>query len=278
MPTRILEKERFVDMRTEISYRIVHSSSERFVEHAHDYYEAFVMLSGSVKHTSVGKSYKISAGDFVFIRPRDVHKFTPISDGEFSFINLTFTEKTFQDMARYLGDGFPTEALINAEDSPRACLTQGELLNLESKISYLSTVNHESLSDLKTVLRIMLIELITSHFYSYTAPTEKLPPWLEKLLVTMRNDSNFTLGLDRMIELSGKTREHLARTMKKHLGQTSTEYINELRLNYIANMLRITRKGITEIILESGFTSISRAAGLFKENYGLSMRDFRKNC
>ena len=81
-----------------------------------------------------------------------------------------------------------------------------------------------------------------------------------------------------MIELSGKTREHLARTMKKHLGQTSTEYINELRLNYIANMLRITRKGITEIILESGFTSISRAAGLFKEKYGLSMRDFRKNC
>lgn len=276
MSIRILEKERFVDMRTEISYRIVHSSTERFVEHAHDYYETFVMLSGSVKHTSVGKSYKISAGDIVFIRPRDVHRFTPISEEEFSFINLTYTEKTFLDMARYLGDGFPTDALTNAKDSPRAHLTQGELINLESKISYLSTVNHESVSDLKTALRILLIELITSHFYSYTVPTEKMPLWLEKLLVTMRSDSNFTLGLDRMVELSGKTREHLARTMKKHLGQTSTEYINELRLNYIANMLSISRKGITEIILDSGFTTISRAASLFKEKYGLSMRDFRK--
>ena len=276
MSVRILEQERFVDMRTEISYRIVHSSTERFVEHAHDYYETFVMLSGSVKHTSVGKSYKISAGDLVFIRPRDVHKFTPINDREFSFINLTYTEKTFLDMAKYLGDGFPTAALIDAEDSPRAHLTQGELLELESKISYLATVNHESVSDLKTALRIMLIELTTSHFYSYTTPADKMPLWLEELLVTMRNDANFTLGLDRMVELSGKTREHLARTMKKYLGQTSTEYINELRLNYIANMLRISRKGITDIILDSGFTSISRAAGLFKEKYGVSMRDFRK--
>ena len=48
MSVRILEQERFVDMRTETSYRIVHSSTERFVEHAHDYYETFVMLSGSV--------------------------------------------------------------------------------------------------------------------------------------------------------------------------------------------------------------------------------------
>lgn len=277
MEVKILNKERFVDMRTEISYRIVYSKTERFTEHAHDYYEIFVMLSGRTKHTVAGKTLQIGEGDVFFIRPRDVHKFTPISENEFSFINLTFTEETFLDMAAYLGAGFPTATLTEAEESPTSHLGKGALAALESKISYLATIDHDSTDDLKTALRIMLMELMTSNFYNYATQADKMPLWLERLLITMRNDGNFVLGIDRMVELSGKTREHLSRTMKKFLGQTITEYINDLRLNYIANMLRSSKSKITDIILDSGFTSISRATGLFKKKYGVSMRKFRND-
>ena len=250
MSVRILEKERFVDMRTEISYRIVYSASERFVEHAHDYYELFVMLSGKTKHTCNEKTVQLCAGDVVFIRPSDVHSFSSINGEEFSFINLTYTEATLSAMANYLGGGFPFRALIGARECPTAHLGSRELAALESRITYLATIDHSAAEDLKTALRITVIGLITSHFYNYTAPTEEMPLWLERLLVTMRNDGNFVSGLDRMVEISGKTREHLSRTIKKYLNQTATEYINELRLNYIANMLRSSRARITDIILD----------------------------
>ena len=57
---------------------------------------------------------------------------------------------------------------------------------------------------------------------------------------------------------------------------TVSEYINRLRLNYIANMLRNSNHSVTEIIFESGFNNISWASQLFKENYGVSMREYRK--
>ena len=277
MSVRILEKERFVDMRTEISYRIVYSDTERFVEHTHDYFEIFVMLYGRAKHTTNGKMTQITAGDIVFIRPSDIHSFSMINGEAFSFINLTYTESTFNAMAKYLGDGFPINALLSAKECPAARLSSREIAALEARITYLATISHSAIEDLKTALRITLIELITAHFYSFTVPTEKMPLWLERLLITMRSDGNFVLGLNRMVELSGKTREHLSRTMKRYLNQTATEYINELRLNYIASMLKSSHAKITDIILDSGFTSISRATDLFKKKYGQSMREFRDN-
>lgn len=127
MEVKILNKERFVDMRTEISYRIVYSKTERFTEHAHDYYEIFVMLSGRTKHTVAGKTVQIG---------------------------------------------------------------EGALAALESKISYLATIDHDSTDDLKTALRIMLMELMTSNFYNYATQADKMPLWLERLLITMRKFRN----------------------------------------------------------------------------------------
>lgn len=277
MEIRILEENRFVDTRIGISYRIVYSESEKFTEHAHEYYEIFVMLSGRAKHSCNGKNMTIGVGDIFFIRPSDLHRFSIINNEVFSFINLTFTKETFDSLRKYLGAGFPFEVLLLSESSPCAQLSSTELAALESRIAYLSTITYNSPENLKTALRIMLIELFISHFYNYLPPTKKTPLWLERLLVTMRSDGNFALGIDRMVELSGKTREHLSRTVKKHLGQTLTEIINEIRINYIANRLKSSKASITDIVLDSGFNSMSRATYLFKEKHGQTMREFRNN-
>jgi AraC-like DNA-binding protein len=65
--------------------------------------------------------------------------------------------------------------------------------------------------------------------------------------------------------------------MKAYTDMTVTEFINDLRLNYIANMLQNSNHTVTEIIFDSGFNNISWAARLFKEKYGESMRQYRKN-
>ena len=65
--------------------------------------------------------------------------------------------------------------------------------------------------------------------------------------------------------------------MKKYMGSTVSEYINALRLNYIANMLRDSNHAVTEIIYESGFNNISWASEQFKKKYGVTMSQYRKN-
>ena len=60
------------------------------------------------------------------------------------------------------------------------------------------------------------------------------------------------------------------------MGMTVSEYINGLRLNFIANMLKNSNHSVSDIIFESGFNNISWAAEQFKAKYGVTMREYRK--
>ena len=273
---KILKAERFVDMQTEIGYRIVNSRTEYFTEHTHDYAEIFIMLTGRARHT-VGKiTQNLQAGDVVFIRPSDAHKYAKYRDEEFTFCNLTFTQKTMESAFLYLGEGFPSEELMQSEDPPRARMDTHALKRFSERLGRLGGIAPEDTSRRKTALRILLMDILTSVFSDFSPPTDRLPAWLELLCTRMRTEGGFTLGSAHMIALSGCTREHLSRSMKKHLGVTVSEFISDLRLNYIANMLLSSNKPISEIILDSGFNSISLATTRFKQKYGVSMRRFRE--
>ena len=64
--------------------------------------------------------------------------------------------------------------------------------------------------------------------------------------------------------------------MKKYYGVTVSEYINDLRLNYISNMLQYSNHNILDIIFESGFNNVSWCCECFKKKYGASMSEYRK--
>ena len=109
-------------MQTEIGYRIVNSRTEYFTEHSHDYAEIFIMLTGRARHTAGKTVQNLQAGDVVFIRPSDVHKYIKIRDEEFTFCNVTFTKRTLESAFLYLGEGFPSEEMMQSETPPCARL------------------------------------------------------------------------------------------------------------------------------------------------------------
>jgi AraC family cel operon transcriptional repressor len=273
---KVLSADRFVDGATGIDYRIVNSRTEYFTEHTHDYAEMFIMLTGHTCHTANGTRRKLSAGDVVFIRPSDTHKYSKIKDEEFTFCNLTFTKETLESVFSYLGAGFPSENLCKSGQPPTATMTQYERERFEKKIESLGAIAAEDAPKRKTALRILLMELFIALFLDFSHEAHSMPPWLESLCIRMRAEGGFKEGSEQMIALSGRTREHLARSMKKYTGQTVSEFISDLRLNYIANMLKNSNKRISEIVFESGFNTISLATTRFKKKYGVSMRRFRE--
>ncbi len=113
----------------------------------------------------------------------------------------------------------------------------------------------------------------------YTASAMKqedtAPYWLETVCEKMRAHENFSEGLGRMVELSGKTREHLARSMQKYKNMTVSTYINNLRLSYVADMLINSNKSIVDLCYESGFTSLDYFGKQFKKKYGMAPSKYR---
>ncbi len=274
---KILEAARFVDMKTECSYRYVNSKTEYFREHSHDYYEIFIMIDGEAMHSVNGERFKLNPMDAVFIRASDTHNYEKINDSQFSFLNLTFTKATLDAIFDYLAEGYPKRALMNSTMSPTVSLSIEQYSVMEHEMERIRAISPEDTKRRKTAIRTLLIKLFSDVFYGYKPNGTEAPEWLIALIEKMKSEMLFREGIRKMSEVSGKSREHLARSLKKHLGKSSSEFINELRLNYIANMLRNSNHKILDIILDSGFNTVSYATALFAKQYGMNMSEYRES-
>lgn len=277
MEAKLLTAERFVDKEAECSYRYIISTTEYFRPHYHDYYELFVMLDGNALHIVNGAEIKLTRGDMVFIRPSDTHDYICENGKVFSMMNITLTSKTVDDLFTFLGEAFPSAALKNSPLPPNFHLSNNELDWFNLRMDSICAIDGDEKQEIKTAIRILLFRIFTRFFADVDTAKDGIPSWLDELLDKMRQNGNFIVGVDKLLELSPKTREHTLRSIKKYTGQTATEYINSLRLNFIANMLRNSNHNISDIIYDSGFNNISWASTLFREKFKMSMSDYRKS-
>ncbi len=267
--------EKYVDKRMKCNYRYVLSNQEYFCPHYHDYCEIFLILDGSVKHYVNNQSFKLKRGNLVFVRPNDVHNYVNENGLVFSMINITFTVDTLEEIFAFLGEGFPKNDIMNAATSPNVWLSDTEYNKFCNKMADIRAINSDDYEKIKTELRILIFNCFTDYFSKFEHSNYRMPGWLASLCEEMKKNGNFMQGASVMYELSDKSREHVSRTLKKYTGLTVSEFINDLRLQFIANMLENSNHSITDIVFESGFNNISHATKLFKQKYGKTMREYK---
>lgn len=271
--------EENIDTNVGYYYHYVSGADDFFFPHYHDYYEIFITVSGIVTHWINGVTCELPEGSLVFIRPDDVHGYlynTPQSV-KTSYINFAFTRETAAQLFEYLKDSFPCESLLSAETSPYIILSDAEKKRLIRQISELNTVDLQDKKALRLRSKVLLADIFARFFYNVDSEMqESVPLWLSHLLRNMEYSENFTVGLERMLQLSGKSREHLSRSMKKYVGITPSEYINNLRINYASNLLINTDSPIIDICYNCGFLNLSYFYKTFKNKYGISPKKFRQ--
>ena len=267
LPKR-LEAAWHLDTESECRFRHVKNETERFVPHCHDYYEIFLMIKGKALHSINGKINEIEEGSLIFIRKDDEHDYKSV-DGPFEFTNLAFSENTLNQLFEYLGDGFLSERLVLSEYPPEVKLTDNETKKLYLKLAELNTVNFSDSAKLKFKMRKLLCDIFADYFENSADADSEIPFWLENAYRKMRDPKNFIVGKDRFFDLAGKTREHTTRCMKKYYGVTPTDYVNELRLSYAANLLMSSNLNATEICYECGFQNVSWFYSEFAARFGV---------
>ena len=274
---KLLTAQRFVDQEIGCSYRYVYSETERFRPHWHEYFEVFLMLEGCAVHKVNGASFSLPKGSLVFIRPNDCHDYIVDKDTAVSFVNITYSSDTVEDILTYLGEGFPGKTLLEVPYPPELRLSDYEFERFNRKMHNIRALDPSDSKHRKTMLRMLLFDIFTRYFSGIAEEQEHVPLWLEEMCTAVKKNGGFTQGMDYFLGLTDRSREHVSRSMKKYMGMTASEYINSLRLNYIANMLRDSNHDITEIIFKSGFNNISWASEQFKKKYGVTMSQYRKS-
>ena len=77
-------------------------------------------------------------------------------------------------------------------------------------------------------------------------------------------------------KLTGYCSDHVERIIKRHTGMTLLEYGRLFLMQKAENMLTETDKSISDICEELGYSNRTYFNRIFRERYGLTPSDFRK--
>lgn len=200
------------------------------------------------------------------------------ADNPYRFINFAFSKNPAKSLFDFLAGDLSINEMLTCPMPPTILLSNSECKrteNLFQAINYISSDNH---FEKRLQCKSILTTLFTKYFSRFSADKDgrSIPVWLSHTCEQMKYIKNFCIGIPAMVEISGKTYEHLSRCMRKYYNTTVTEYINSLRLNYAANLLVNTDYSLTDIYLECGFNNPAYFSTCFKRTYALTPSAYRK--
>ncbi len=106
---------------------------------------------------------------------------------------------------------------------------------------------------------------------------EKCPAWVTEAAAYIAAHYKEPLSIADVAEHFFLSTDHFTRRFKKYTGRTPKEYLTLCRVDEAALLLRGTLLSMVDIASRTGFTSQSRFAEVFRQVYGLSPTDYRKN-
>ncbi len=251
--------------------------------HRHEYFELFLTLSDNIIHVVGDREIHLPCNTIVLVRPDDAHTQRYISKSPTkNILNITFKKEVMQNLFSFLRHaGVDTEAFLSSELPPSRRLSEMQgrefVLEFEKRLQFYGLDSATLSRNIYGFLTYVFMYLFSAPENMHTRPVHP-PYWLEVTCEKMKRFENFYEGVPRMVELSGKTQEHLARSMKKYYGMTTSQYVNDLRLSYAVSKLNNAESedSMLEIILDSGFQSPGHFYKLFAEKYGITPKEYRK--
>lgn len=250
-----------------------HSVDETYPLHDHiGFFEFFFVIKGKAIHFINGENKLLTRGTLVFIRPGDKHSYESFNRHDFELVSVGFPTNEFESACAFLG----IDPLLFTEGSlpPDIVLSGYELADTERKLLHIG--QHTSPDERRLYFRGLLPLILCRLLSAQTEQSAAIPNRLCALLDKMSDRENFIEGLPRLLELSGASQEHLTREFRKYLNMTPTEFINQKRISYAAELLLNSSNEVIDICFMCGFNNLSHFYHIFKRTYGCSPKQFTK--
>ncbi len=240
--------------------------------HSHDYAEILFVEDGSGTHEINGELQSLARGDLIMIRPFiDTHCIRE-SDRNLSILHVAVRASSVRFLETRYFDSNPS--FWGGSGRTPMILTlslhqQGWIQEATRKLSAAPQNRLEIdrfLLDLTETLR----DAPDSH------GARRLTDWLQRACEMIEDPQYFAQGSKGFTLLANRSKEHVARELKKCLGKTPTEIVNQARMRYAADKLCRTALPITDIAMDCGFESLSHFYKIFRTAYGITPRQYRQ--
>ncbi|MEO1034922.1 MAG: AraC family transcriptional regulator [Pseudomonadota bacterium] len=241
--------------------------------HRHDYYEVFLVTSGSVDHWLGNGVIRLEQGSLVFVRPDDSHALQAVRGKPSEIINIAFRA----EIAAHLGERYSADVtdrfFWHGRNEPDTYHLTGprfeRAINLSTELQPFS----HSLASIEQYLLSLFLRVV-EHFVT---EDESMPPWLLAASAAAKEPEVFRQGAAGFVKAAGRGHEHVCRMSRKHLGVSPSAYVNRIRMEHAALMLAGSDLAISEISNDCGIENLSHFYRVFHRQYGITPRQYRMN-
>lgn len=250
--------------------------SERM--HCHDFHELVIVREGTGRHLYAGGSYPLRKGNFFVVRPGTPHGYAECRN--FELVNVLF----FPELLLFSWE--KTEAvpgirrLFDSAPELPACLNPGTFDAILPLLQAMKRERQEKKADYELAMNANFLQLLLnlSRAALGTKPMQTAgEPRLNRLIGFLKtNYSDPRLQITGIAAENNMTLKTLERLFRKHTGVSPAAYLAGLRLAHAAELLKKPECSVTETALRCGFSNLAYFSRVFRQKYGLSPREYRR--
>ena len=257
------------DMLYEVSHCIVARPPQL---HWHEFYEIEYVIDGYAKQIINGKEYSVGPGSVILLSPVDFHSYREIDPAN----PLRMINVKFQDL--FLPQTVRND--IYMQKRPKIAHMSDNRFRTLMETLYEEFVHNDYSRDMVMMHMITYIcILIMRHVLSVEdleKSSEMAHSPIQEAVLYVRTHFRDNISAEAVAKTVHLSPNYFSEYFKKQTGEKFSLFVLRLRVDFAANLLKITDLSVKEIAFESGFNSAAYFSNTFKEFYGMSPDRYRK--
>ena len=249
--------------------------------HKHEFAEISYVISGTAEHEIGGITYTVRRGDFIAIKRNTPHTFRPILGKEpFVSYDLMFTESFFGDPYSSGDLSEMCSSLFYPGDEESPDLHLSGYGSFGETFSRIYTEFHDREKGYLDLIRAMCAELIIKMFRKIEKEdgarlSLRLRAAVNDTAEYLKQNFRRHLTLDELSSRIFFSKDYLNRIFRELMGMPVGAYLQKLRVDEAARLLRETDKTVTEISELSGFGDVKSFYTVFKREMDATPGEYR---
>ena len=237
--------------------------------HGHDFYELEIITGGYAKTTLNGKGASVEGGSVIFLSPADFHEYTECEN--FGLYKIQFTSDAVAGAVLERVLSSPKNLFIPSEKHFEEIKSIAEVM--------FKTRDEDISSEMLTRLLECILIIISDHTRDQKGSAEsfgKLESNMQSALMYIHAHFRENPSLSEVADSVHLNPRYFCTKFHADVGKTYKQYLKEMKLRYARRLIMATSLPIIDIAEGSGYTAQSHFNREFREYYGISPLEMRR--